>query len=319
MWTELRVPVLFAVAFAWLSGCSSPGVQKAPVPPREAAAGSRSLESTDVALSARRQRERSEIRDLSSYFGGHTATFVGFDQLRGKWIRFNAARADQEFLPASTFKLPNALIALHLGVVSGPDFELKWDPAKAPPQPWWPDSWKQDHTLRSALKNSAFWYFQEIARRIGKERMAAYVKKLHYGNESIEGEIDSFWLRGGLHISANEQIAFLRRLHDEQLDVSPGAMRTLKAIMVLEERDGYKVSGKTGTIPVGQGVQLFWLVGYLEQASGVFYFAWNFESDGEFWTQERRLELTLSVLHDWGVLPAVAPRASFLPAASGWE
>ncbi|MGH8726961.1 MAG: penicillin-binding transpeptidase domain-containing protein [Burkholderiales bacterium] len=58
--------------------------------------------------------------------------FVLFDPQTGRTVRHNAERARTRFLPASTFKIPNTLIALETGVASGPDFPLTRDSAVAP-------------------------------------------------------------------------------------------------------------------------------------------------------------------------------------------
>src|SRR5690606_26270393 len=125
------------------------------------------------------------------------------------------------FLPASTFKIPNSLIALETGIASGADFALAWDSTAVPPQPWWPDAWRQpEQTLRSAFQHSVVWYYQELARRIGEERMATYVAQFDYGNHDIGGGIDQFWLDGALRISPMEQVAFLQRFYQGDLGIS---------------------------------------------------------------------------------------------------
>ncbi|MGH8726962.1 MAG: penicillin-binding transpeptidase domain-containing protein [Burkholderiales bacterium] len=47
------------------------------------------------------------------------------------------------------------------------------------------------------MTNSVVWYYQELARRIGRERLQAYVDRFEYGNQNISGRIDQFWLTGG--------------------------------------------------------------------------------------------------------------------------
>ncbi len=58
------------------------------------------------------------------------------------------------------------------------------------------------------MKHSVVWFYQEVARRIGAERMQAHLDALGYGNRDISGGIDKFWLTGGLRISPHEQIDF---------------------------------------------------------------------------------------------------------------
>src|SRR5258708_36755126 len=93
-------------------------------------------------------------------------------------------------LPASTFKIPNPLIALETAVVADPDKDVfKWDGVTRPVE-----GWNHDHTLRSAIAASAVPVYQEIARRIGAERMQKYVDLFEYGNRDIGGRIDQFGL-----------------------------------------------------------------------------------------------------------------------------
>jgi beta-lactamase class D len=64
------------------------------------------------------------------------------------------------------------------------DFKLAWDESLRPTTGFWAKSWSQDHTLRSALQNSVYWYYQELARRIGSEGMQFYLDQFEYGNQS---------------------------------------------------------------------------------------------------------------------------------------
>jgi len=49
--------------------------------------------------------------------------------------------------------------------------------------------WNQDHNMRTAMKYSAVWFYQELARRIGYERMQNYVNLVGYGNKDISESI----------------------------------------------------------------------------------------------------------------------------------
>jgi beta-lactamase class D len=133
--------------------------------------------------------QRSEIRDdLAKRFteAGTNGTFVGYKIDDYLIIASDADRSGQAFLPASTFKIPNSLIALETGVVGDPDTDIfKWDGVKRSIE-----AWNQDHNLRSAIAASAVPVYQEIARRIGAERMQKYVDLFEYGNRNIGGGID---------------------------------------------------------------------------------------------------------------------------------
>ena len=248
--------------------------------------------------------------DLSEFFGGidpADATFVLLDARTGRLTRYNPERARRRFIPASTFKIPNTLIALETGVATGPDFTLPWD-STAPREPgFWASSWSRDHSLRSAMSNSVYWYYQELARRIGDERMQRYLDRFDYGNRSLGGGIDRFWLHGDLRISPDEQVAFLRRMYFGELGVSERSTAILKDLLVLEETAGYRLSGKTGTADVTPTRELAWLVGYVERDARLWFFALNMEGE-EVWERwgppTERLELVRKILRHLEVLPA---------------
>ena len=55
-----------------------------------------------------------------------------------------------------------------------------------------------------------------------------------------------FWVDGTLRISANEQVAFLKRLYEGRLGLSDRTTRLTKEIMVAEETPTWRLSAKTG-------------------------------------------------------------------------
>ena len=116
-------------------------------------------------------------------------------------------------LPASTFKVPHALIALETGVI-GEEEKLTMPPNRTFPR------WGGEHTLRSATHDSVVTFFQAMARRIGQGREKEWLRKLEYGNEDGSGPVDQFWLNGTLRISPDEQVSFLEKLASGKLPVS---------------------------------------------------------------------------------------------------
>src|SRR5258705_6168635 len=139
--------------------------------------------------------QRSEIReDLAKRVTdeGTVGTFVGYKIDDYLLIASDKERSGQAMLPASTFKIPNSLIALETGVVEDPDKDVfKWDGVTRSIE-----AWNKDHTLRSAIAVSAVPVYQEIARRIGQERMQKYVDLFDYGNRDIGGGLRPFLLTG---------------------------------------------------------------------------------------------------------------------------
>jgi len=235
---------------------------------------------------------------------GARGAFVLLDGRTGGLACHDAARAARGFLPASTYKIPNALIALETGVASVWDFALNWDDKRDPRQSWWPPAWAQSHTLATAMSNSVVWFYQELARRIGARRMQDYVDRFRYGNRNISGGIDQFWLSGALRLSALQQVDYPRRSYGGQLDASGRSVQVVKDAIVLEASEAYRLSGKTGWARLGEDDpnQVGWFVGYLERGQEVYFFALNMDmrkpEDGA-----ARLALARQILRQRGLMP----------------
>ncbi len=240
--------------------------------------------------------------NLSTYFSGMDATFILIDGRDGTAQIHNPDRARVGFLPASTFKIPNTIIALDSGVADGPDFYLEWDSTAVPRLSWWPEAWSQHNTLRTALPASVVWYYQEIARRVGAERMADYLERFDYGNADISGGIDRFWLSGGLRVSAEEQIDFLQRFFHGGIVASPDAIALTKELLVLEETPAYRLSGKTGLTAQGEDrPDIGWFVGYVVRGGAVSFFALNLDVYTSGHTAARTV-IARSILEDVGLI-----------------
>jgi beta-lactamase class D len=189
-------------------------------------------------------------------------------QENGKALVYAPERAATGYLPASTFKILNSCIALETGVTSASEV-FPWSGVKHPIE-----AWNKDLTLCEAFAASSVPIFQEIARRIGPERMERWVRESHYGNADIGGGIDTFWLNGKLRVSALEQIDFLRRLYRGELPFSAKTQAEVRELMRTESGQGWLIRAKTGfTARVKPGVG--WWVGWLERGDEVWFFALN--------------------------------------------
>jgi beta-lactamase class D len=203
---------------------------------------------------------------------GVTGSVLLYDEREKQFHCFDAARCRERFIPASTFKIANTLIGLETGVIADENFVLKWDGTKrAIPE------WNRDLTMREAFRYSAVWYYQEVARRIGAERMQAWLTRLEYGNARTEPRVDSFWLDGELRISQAEQIDFLWRLKHERLPLHARTMEITKRVMEIKRREGAVLCGKTGWAIRGDA-RLGWFVGWVETPARTCYFATRIES-----------------------------------------
>lgn len=202
---------------------------------------------------------------------GVPGTLVVADAKSGTIQGWNPERAAKRFIPASTFKIANSLIGLETGAVKGVDEVL---PYGGKPQPF--KDWEQDLPLREAIKVSSVPVYQELARRIGMERMAAGVKSLGYGNAKTGEVVDRFWLDGPLEISALEQIDVLQRLLDDKLPLKPETMKTVREIVSTEAVDGAVIHYKTGWCTATKP-QIGWIVGWVEKEGVNSPFALNID------------------------------------------
>ena len=152
------------------------------------------------------------------------------------------------------------------------------------------------------MQNSVVWYYQELARRVGMEKMQKYLIAADYGNKDISGKIDSFWLLGGIKISDDEQVSFLKKLYQGNLPFSKRSMNIVKKILVLDKTDAYRLSGKTGFGHMGS-VNLGRFVGYLEVNNNVYFFATHIESMEPEANGAKAQEITHNILQSFGLLP----------------
>jgi beta-lactamase class D len=239
-----------------------------------------------------------ERKDLKKYFDeyGHEGCFVLYNLNNDSFIKYNTQRCAERFIPASTFKIFNTLVGLETGAVKD-EFEIfKWDSVKR-----FYDMWNQDLDIINAFKYSAVWVYQELAKRIGEEKMQKHISENHYGNEDISGGIDKFWLDGGLRISADEQIEMLKKLYNNQLKFAQKNMDIVKQVMIYDKTDNYTIRAKTGWALRVED-QIGWFVGYIEKENNVYFFATNVESKKPEEGFVSRKEISFKILKALGIL-----------------
>ena len=245
--------------------------------------------------------QRSEIREgLAKRFTeeGTVGTFVGYKVDDYLVIASDTDRSGEPKLPASTFKIPNSLIALETGVVEDPDKDVfKWDGVKRSIE-----AWNKDHTLRTAIAASAVPVYQEIARRIGHERMQKYVDLFEYGNRNIGGGIDQFWLNGDLRIDPVQQVDFVDRLRRAALPISKRSQEMVRDILPVTKVGDATIRAKSGLLGAELGKpSLGWMVGWAEKGSAQTVFALNMDVREPRHIADR-MKLTQQCLGDIGAI-----------------
>lgn len=199
-----------------------------------------------------------ERAPLAEQIGEREVSFLAHDLETGTHYVLEGSELDERHAPWSTFKIPNFLIALETGVVSDMDAVTAWDPSLRPALNYWPDAWRQDQSLRTAFQRSTVWYFQDIALEIDTQTYRTVLADWGYGVTDITDGSDNFWLNQGLEISANEQVAFLERLHSQELylsdqRISGATLEALYEASFARQIDEYGLHGKTGSGPVRRG------------------------------------------------------------------
>lgn len=282
-----------------LSGCASPSASETPPtppPPGKSAAAQGPNEHVDEGALAPFREE------------GVEGALVVADVASGARTVVNPTMADKGFIPCSTFKIPNTLIGLETGVIPDERFSLPWDKKKRKG----PSEWDADHDLTSAMRNSVVWFYQEVARRIGEPKMQEHLTRFRYGNATMGAPIDTFWLKGALRITPEEQADFLRRLARDELPVKAEHTAIVKRILANESHEGTVIRWKTG-LGEQDGNHVGWLVGFIERAGNTSVFASVVTGSNEEAVKQARVRAPRRVLGKLGVLSAP------LAASTRWK
>lgn len=202
---------------------------------------------------------------------GVTGTFVLWEPDSRRLQASDTARARQSFLPASTFKVFNSLVALQTGAVADEHELILWDGIQRRSS-----DWNEDQNMAQAIARSTVWWYQEVARRAGEARMQLWLDTVGYGNHVMGDSIHLFWLQGDLRITPLEQIGFLEALHDELLPFDQHHQRTVKRILPGDSTVDWKLQGKSGW--AGRMKEEYgWYVGWVERGGRTAYFATNID------------------------------------------
>ncbi len=201
---------------------------------------------------------------------------------------YDSLRSEKRYCPASTYKIFNTLLAFESGVAQDSTFTIEWDSTMHSIK-----SWNRTHSLNTAFKNSVVWYYQALAKKIGREFAQKYLDSCNYGNRTIGKDITRYWLDTSLQISAIEQIDFLKKLKNEELPYSKQTIRNLKEIMLQDTSFGllYYKTGLSIIQKVG------WFVGWQVLYDKTYYFALNvsYEKLNSFFIEARK-KFTLEIL-----------------------
>ncbi len=237
---------------------------------------------------------------LKTYFDSNKVEgcFGLYDNGKNEFTIYNLARyRDSAFLPASTFKIVNSLIGLHTGRIFDEKMVIKWDGKTRSI-----DAWNHDLTMEQAFKVSAVPYYQEVARRIGKDTMQLWLDSLKYGTRKIKTAIDTFWLDNSLKITPDEQLGLVKRLYFDQLPFDKRSQRIVRQVMLQEDNANYKLSYKTGWGYKENGKSLGWVVGWIEENKHPYFFVLNLEGEHDMDMVAARMNVLKGILKKMGFM-----------------
>lgn len=235
---------------------------------------------------------------LKKYFDEQNVDgcFTMLNNADGEVTVYNMKYDTMRFTPASTFKIFNSLVGLQTGVITDEKMVIKWDGTKR-----WNADWNKDMDMAEAFKVSSVPYYQEVARRIGKDTMKRWIDSIGYGNKNITGPVDSFWLNNQLKISPDEQLGFVKKLYFDQLPFRKSVQQMVRDVMLHENNTAYKLSYKTGWGFDDDKKAIGWVVGWIEENKHVYFFVTFVKApshDTDLSTL--RLNITKSILKQYG-------------------
>jgi beta-lactamase class D len=238
---------------------------------------------------------------LKKYFDENKAegTFALMDNGTGQFTIYNLVRyRDSSYLPVSTFKIVNSLIGLQTGKIVNDSMVIKWDGVVRRVA-----DWNQDLTMYQAFRVSSVPYYQEVARRIGKDTMQKWLDSIKYGSMKIRTAVDTFWLDNSLKITPDEELGLVKKLYFNQLPFFSSYQEMVKRAMLFENNANYRLAYKTGWGFKENGNALGWMVGWVEENNHPYFFVLNIESpDPGFDMWNIRMKMLKDILKHLGFM-----------------
>ncbi len=222
------------------------------------------------------------------------AVFITYDGKQFNRYGNALTRANNAYIPASTFKMLNALIGLQHHKANTTEV-FKWDGQKRSFA-----AWEKDMTLGQAMQVSAVPVYQELARRIGLDVMQQEVRRVGFGNQNIGQQVDNFWLLGPLKITPEQEAKFAYQLATGQLPFDASVQKQVKDMLFIERRGETKLYAKSGW-GMDLQPQVGWYTGWVEQPNGqITAFVLNLDMHDNDEVGERK-QLSLDILDKLGL------------------
>ena len=234
--------------------------------------------------------------DFAKYYSQYrlSGNFVLYDLKKDKYIYYNQAQAQQAYPPGGTFKIFLSLVGFETGNIQSPGIdvtELK-------------TTWKPEREAKAAYKASTVHYYEILSHNIGVSEIKNWMDKVQYGNADTTGGIPDFWQNGGLKISSDAQVDFIRKLYEHKLPFSEGNIEKVKGMMEITDTMGYSLKGKTGWAEE-DNADIGWFVGYIETKEDTFFFANCIQSTdpGNPYFENARMDIAYKIFQNLKIIP----------------
>jgi beta-lactamase class D len=241
---------------------------------------------------------------ISRYFEKEklTGSFGLLNNNNGQFTIYNLTRfRDSAYLPASTFKIVNALVGIQTGRVKDDSTVIPWDGITRNIK-----EWNQNLNMKEAFHFSSVPWYQELARRIGKDTMQRWLDTLGYASSSgkaVIKQIDTFWLDNSVKVTADEQLGLVKKLYFMQLPFYKRTMEIVKDMMLEEDNSNYRLSYKTGWGHRENGHSIGWIVGWIEENRHPYFFSLQLESENpDYDFSKVRLKILKEILKQYGFM-----------------
>lgn len=232
---------------------------------------------------------------VGKYFNGYEGAFVLYDLKNNKYHIYNEFLSKKRIDPLSTFKIGIALVGLEEGIIEDENMIIPWNKERYPFE-----EWNKDQNLKTAMRYSVNWYYEEVSSKIGHRDMKKYVDNMKYGNKVVSDNMTGSWNESSLKISPIEQIVFLRDFYEYKLPFSKENVDRVKDAIKVSKNSNGQLSGKTGTAMIDNKNINGWFVGYVEKDDNIYFFATNINAMDKASGSEAK-NITLSILKEKGI------------------
>jgi beta-lactamase class D len=237
----------------------------------------------------------SELK-LDTIFREHSGTFVLYELKEDTYKIYNSSHANQSFPVHSTSKILWSIIGLEEGLVRSESEIIEWDSIKYPPKQWWPEGFKQNQTIITALKYSVNWYYFELLKLMSPEMIEKYLNNLNYQRDYDVEKVHYFGLTFTIKKSAVEQVEFLKRIYLNDFNLSIKTLDIIKEGMLYKNTPSCKIYTRTGLGPLSNDNGIGWLIGWVEKENRTYIFAFNIQGNDEVEARMLRNEYPVRIL-----------------------